>query len=153
MKSEDLALLAEQSRKRTIKKLKEIPDGLENWRLNRKTPSFAEITQHLLEIDNVLLHLQETGFFKWKKGKIDPSKQYTTEEFKAIFEQLAAVGEQRRQMIASLTKEDLERKVVNKDKGEMSMEWFIMKNIIQHETYHSGQLSANIKMFKEEFSI
>jgi uncharacterized damage-inducible protein DinB len=153
MVTDDLGLLAEQSRKRTIKKLKDIPEGLENWRLNRTTPSFAEITRHLIEIDEMFLALPESGCFIWKKGDINPEKEYTTQEFKEMFKNLSEMGKKRKKRILSMSEEDLQVTVENGDKKKLTMQWFILKHLIQHETYHSGQLSANVKMFREEFTV
>jgi hypothetical protein len=36
----------------TLKRLKVVPEGYENWRISKKSLSFAEIAKHLIESDD-----------------------------------------------------------------------------------------------------
>ena len=53
--SENLAEFAKAVRDSTIKRLKQVPAGKENWRITPDAMSFAEIAYHLIEADEWLI--------------------------------------------------------------------------------------------------
>lgn len=53
--TKQLCEFSEAVRKSTLKRLELVPVGFENWRMSTKSLSFAELAQHLIDADNVMM--------------------------------------------------------------------------------------------------
>ena len=51
MSNEILTDFCKAVRNSTLKRLRVVPEGYENWRISKNALSFAEIAKHLIEID------------------------------------------------------------------------------------------------------
>ena len=83
----------------TLKRLRLVPEGYENWRISPKTMSFADIAQHLVDADNWLFEML------WAKN-LEPmvGKPYLVEvtdrgQYLSILSELEQTGVRRAKML------------------------------------------------------
>ncbi|MFX0090824.1 MAG: hypothetical protein ACFFBD_03595, partial [Candidatus Hodarchaeota archaeon] len=55
-----IAKFSEAVRESTIKRLKLVPSGFENWRITPNSMSIADLAQHIIDADNWLFKMLET---------------------------------------------------------------------------------------------
>ncbi len=67
--SEKLAEFAAAVRDSTIRRLKQVPAGKENWRITPKAMSIAEIAYHIIEADEWLIKKTENRDLEPMQGK------------------------------------------------------------------------------------
>jgi len=152
---ECLNLLAEFSseiRKLTLKRLDEVPKGFINWRLNNTAMSFADIVQHLINVDELFLNIATTHEknFKWTLGSEEPHLHVDEATYEAMLKKLDEFQLKRHSVIRSL-KDAAVNEQITDDKGEnMTLWWFLMRQVLEHEVYHRGQIAAYLKILKGE---
>ncbi len=149
-----LAEFSSEIRKLTLERLQEVPEGFINWRLNNTAISFANIIQHLIEVDELFFNLAESKEkeFQWKLGSDEPHMQIDRTTYDALIKQLEEIETKRHRIISSF--DDLKmNEIITKIDGEkMSFWWFIMTKVLEHEIYHRGQMAAYLKVLKGETS-
>jgi len=139
-------------RTRTLKRLEEMPSGFFNWQLNNTAMSFADIIQHLINVDVLFLEMIQSSEnqFTWKMGTDEPHLQIDKSTYEAMIEELKKLQNQRKEIITTLTIDKLNQEIKN-DKGEKMTLWsFIMLHVVEHEIYHRGQISIYLKILKGE---
>lgn len=57
----ELATFASAVRESSLKRLRAVPVGAENWRVDPEAMSFADTAQHLIDCDEWLFRAVETG--------------------------------------------------------------------------------------------
>lgn len=153
-KLDDLAALSLEIRKLTLKRLEEIPEGFMNWRLNNSAMSFAHLIKHIIDVDEIFFSLSTTNKrnFKWKMGSEDPHFNVDEIIYKSLIKTLKTNGEKRSTIISEFNDITINNLVRNEKGVEMTFWWFIMHNVLEHETYHRGQIAAYLKVLKGESS-
>ena len=149
---EQLAALSSEIRRLTIKRLEEVPEGFINWRLNNTAMSFAHLVKHIIDVDEIFFRLSTTNkrTFKWEMGS--ETSHFAVDEtiYKSLIETLKANGEKRNVIISEFNDITINDLVRNSKGEEMTFWWFIMHNVLEHETYHRGQIAAYLKVLKGE---
>lgn len=135
-------------RESTLKRLRAVPEGLQNWCVNEGKLSFAEIAHHLVECD------------KWLIKKFDdpstPSiheaeslfKKVDEQEFHQLMKDLEDIGEIRASFLETLDAEQMEEQIFDSRFGEVTKWWVIIRGNLDHEIHHRGQISAYLQMIK-----
>ena len=154
---ENLQKLADFSfeiRKTTLKRLQEVPLGFMNWRLNTTALSFAHIVQHLINVDDLFFSLttSKEKQFQWKLGSAEPHQIVENLTYEVMIEKLKEYGQKRHTFISAFDAQRIDDKVVDENGNEITFWWFIMRNVLEHEIYHIGQLAAYLKVIKGETS-
>lgn len=152
MRSNDIADLSRNVRERTIKRIDAVPNEFINWRLNNTALSFAHIVQHLINVDNLFIEMMQANSkqFKWKMGTEEPHNVVDLNTYGTMITSLKSIQNIREQIIRSLSNSDLNQEVIDESGKKMTLWWFIMDNLIAHEVYHRGQISAYLKVLKGE---
>ena len=70
--------------------------------------------------------------------------------YKSLIKTLKANGEKRNSIISEFNDITINDLVRNAKGEEMTFWWFIMHNVLEHETYHRGQIAAYLKVLKGE---
>ena len=142
-----LAAYARAVRESTLKRLRLVPAGRENWHPTEQALSFADIAQHLVAADEWLLaKLADPRLAGMRAypgmGRVDG---YTA--FLAMVERLRALGEERREVISRLSNAALDG-LVTDDRfgGEVSVWWVIVRGTLEHEAQHRGQLASYLRI-------
>ncbi len=149
---DQLAALSSEIRRLTLKRLEEVPEGFMNWRLNNTAMSFAHLIKHIIDIDEIFFSLSTTNkiTFKWEMGSEEPHFDVDETIYKSLIKTLKNNGEKRNSIISEFNDITIHDLVRNVKGEEMTFWWFIMHNILEHETYHRGQIAAYLKVLKGE---
>ncbi len=147
---EETARLAEFSRavrESTIKRLRLVPLGLENWRITPEAMSFSDLAQHLIDADEWLFKKLETKTLEPMVGKAGFVNVTSRNQYQTLLNQLEQTGEHRAAMLGRLTQSQLREMIFDQRFGqEVSAWWIIIRGNLDHETHHRGQLVAYLKV-------
>ena len=145
--SEKLAEFATAVRNSTIKRLKQVPAGKENWRITPDAMSITEIAHHLIEADEWLIEKIENRDLEPMQGKTGTVKIDDNLEFLNLINRLQHSGEKRCSFIKKLDESKLQSTIFDKRFGKkVTIWWIIVRGNLDHEIHHRGQLSAYLKM-------
>jgi len=149
---EQLTAFSSKIRQLTLKRLEEIPDGFINWRLNNTAMSFAHLIQHIINIDDMFFNLTTTTNKKytWILGSEEPHKNVDDTIYTSMLKKLKDYGVKRDTIISSFNEISINELVFDKNGESMTTWWFLMHKVLEHETYHRGQLAAYLKVLKGE---
>jgi len=144
--SEKLAEFADSVRDSTVKRLKQVPAGKENWRITPDAMSIAEIVFHLIEADEWLNKKIENRDIEPMQGKTGTIKIHNNIEFRELINRLQKSGKRRCSFINKLGESKLQSTIFDKRFGkEVTIWWIIVRGNLDHEIHHRGQLSAYLK--------
>jgi len=146
-----LAQFARSVRESTLKRLKLVPVGMENWHPSPGALSFADLAQHLVDCDKWLFRKLEEKDLKPIKavaGKVNTSSR---KDFESILEELGEVGERRCEIVANATESKLSEMMFDERfDGEVTTWWVILRGNLDHEIHHRGQISVYLGIIKPE---
>jgi uncharacterized damage-inducible protein DinB len=146
-----LAELATAVRESSLKRLRAVPAGAEQWRPTSGAMSFADLAQHLLDADDWLRRKLDDPSITGMKGEAGCSAVATRADFEALVERLAASGRRRAARLAALGADELEERI-DDDRfgGEVSRWWVIVRGNLDHEAHHRGQLATYLRLVAVE---
>lgn len=136
----------------TLKRLENVPDNCINWRLNNTAMSFANLIQHLLNIDKLFFSIttKNKRKFEWKLGTEEPHLQVDKPTYSLMLKKLKKFQLKRYSIISNLDKSALNKEIIDEKGKKITLWWFIMNKLIEHEIYHRGQISVYLKVLKGE---
>ena len=138
-------------RESTLKRLRQIPPGKENWRLSPNAMSIAEQAKHLIDADNWLFAKLENPGLKSMLGEAYSFTCESREKYEEFLDELVDSGKTRDALLSSITEAALQEKIYDdRFNGEVSVWWLIMRGNIDHEIHHRGQLAACIRFLTDE---
>jgi uncharacterized damage-inducible protein DinB len=150
MNNELLIDFCKAVRDSTLKRLKAVPQGFENWSISKNAFSFAEIAKHLIESEDWTIKKINEPAIKSilpEKGSIENCSK---EQFKSLTHELELSLERKIKFINSLNREKMESKIYDdRFNDEVSIEWIILRGNLDHETHHRGQIAAYLRVLKD----
>ena len=150
MNNELLIAFSKAVRDSTLKRLKAVPEGYENWCISENALSFAEIASHLIDADEWLIkkiNYPATKSILAKKGSI---KDCSHEEFSLLITALEESLEKKINLINSFDEEKMQSKMYDdRFNGEVSVGWIILRGNIDHEIHHRGQIAAYLRTLED----
>ena len=143
-----LAELSAAIRDSTMKRLRRVPPGAENWRPTADSLSFADIAHHLLHADEWLgRKLAEPSLGKMT-AQAHESGPVDSAAFSRLLERLEASGRERATRISGMSAAGLDAMIFDdRFGGDVSTWWVIVRGNLDHETHHRGQLAALLRIF------
>jgi uncharacterized damage-inducible protein DinB len=145
--SQRLAELAQAIRASTLKRLRLVPAGYENWRPVDGAMSFADIARHLAECDLWMFLKMEDVSIEPVHGRAGAVMITDRKQFDALIDDLDQLGRRRSAWLASLTERDLLAVIMDsRFEGEVSVWWMIVRGNLDHEAHHRGQVAAYLRM-------
>jgi hypothetical protein len=87
---EKLARFSVAIRESTLKRLRMVPEGAENWRVDPQAMSFADNARHLIEADRWLLESLRLGIASPMVGVADVMRIVDRSEYLALLDELIA---------------------------------------------------------------
>lgn len=149
--SKRLALFSRAVRESTLKRLRLVPEGCENWRISSKAMSFADIAQHLIDADNWLFEKLRTKNLKPMVGRANLVEITGRGQYDVLLGDLEQIGDRRSSMIDKITDEELSEMIYDdRFRGEVTAWWIIMRGCLDHEIHHRGQFSAYLRAIDQE---
>ncbi|HEV8515472.1 MAG TPA: DinB family protein [Cyclobacteriaceae bacterium] len=151
IEQERIIEFASAVRQSTIKRLELIPPGYENWAVSKNALTVSEIAFHLIEADQWLMEKYANPSlksFKAEKNKVHISNR---EEYIQLIRDLTNELDVKIKLFKTLTQKKMEEKVFDdRFGGLVTWWWVIMRGNIDHEIHHRGQLSAYIRVMRDE---
>ena len=146
LEGQRLAAFVHAVRESTLKRLRRVPPGRENWRIAPGAMSFADLAQHLVDTDEWL-------FKKIEVKTLEPIVGYTgaieiadRAAYLALLDALARTGERRCALLERLTEKQFAEKIFDaRFGGEVSLWWIIVRGNLDHEIHHRGQIAAYLR--------
>jgi len=143
---ERLARLSIAVRDSTIRRLKLVPEGSENWRIDKDAMSFADLGQHIIDADKWLFKMLEVKSLPRMQGRAGLAQISSRDEYLRLIEKLNQIGETRRKLFEHLSDEQLSETIYDERfGGEVSAWWVIVRGNLDHETHHRGQIAAYLR--------
>ncbi|MEP6768512.1 MAG: DinB family protein [Acidobacteriota bacterium] len=150
--SSDSLRLAEFSkavRESSLKRLKLVPESLENWTASPGSMSFADLAHHLIEADEWLFRKLDDSSTPAMVGKAGVVTILRRAQYESLVDRLTVLGAIRAERIASLSIPELERLLPDERfGGEVSVWWVITRGNLDHEAHHRGQLAAWLRALR-----
>jgi uncharacterized damage-inducible protein DinB len=135
----------------TLKRLRTVPEGFENWRASKNSLSFAEIVNHLIESDEwTIRKINEPAIQSIlpEKGNLENCSR---EKFNKFISALEESLEKKTKFFRSLGKEKMHSKIYDdRFNDEVSIGWIILRGNLDHEIHHRGQIAVYLRILKDE---
>ncbi|MHC4816525.1 MAG: DinB family protein [Planctomycetota bacterium] len=141
--AERLGQLSDAVRESSLKRLRKVPPGQENWRPDPGSMSFADLAQHLLDCDAHLTRSLGEGPQPPEHGGVGIAQPRDREEYIALVDALDLSGAERRELIESI--DDFDRTVFDERFGETTVWWVLARGNLDHEIHHRGQIAAYLR--------
>jgi uncharacterized damage-inducible protein DinB len=151
MNNEILIDFCKAVRESTLKRIKSVPQGFENWRISKNALSFAEIVKHLIEIDEWTIRKINEPSIKSILPEKDSLENCTQEQFKELIVELDKSLERKINFIGSLDNKKMQIKIYD-DRfiDKVSVEWIILRGNLDHEIHHRGQIAAYLRVLMDK---
>jgi uncharacterized damage-inducible protein DinB len=151
MNNELLIEFCKAVRESTLKRLKIVPEGYQNWRISKGALTFAEIVKHLIELDDWTIHKINDPTINSilpEKGSLDNCSR---EHFKDLIRELDKSLKRKIKLIRSLSEEKMKSKIFDdRFNDEVSVEWIFLRGNLDHEIHHRGQIAVYLRVLKDE---
>ncbi len=145
--SRELANFSLAVRESTIKSLRRVPPGMENWRVDEEAMSFADTGQHILEADQWLFRMLEQKNLTPMRGRPRALEITDRSQYDDLINELKRTGETRKNVIATMSSDDLAEMIYDRRfDGDVSAWWIIVRGNLDHEIHHRGQIVAYLRM-------
>jgi len=141
-----LAELAAAVRESTLKRLRRVPAGRENFRVGAESMSFADTARHLIDADEWLFAKLRNRDLTPMRGRPGLAEIGSRSEYLELLQRLEETGQARNELVDSMTDEQLEEQVPDaRFSGEVSVWWLIARGNLDHETHHRGWIAACLR--------
>lgn len=146
LEAQRLAAFARAVRESTMKRLRRVPPGRENWRITPGAMSFADVAGHLVDTDEWLFKKLTVKTLDPILGEAGSVTVPDRAAYFALLEALARTGERRCALLESLTAENLDETIYDaRFEGAVSVWWIIVRGNLDHEIHHRGQIVAYLR--------
>jgi len=147
--AERLAELSRAIRESTLKRLRSVPEGKENWRPADSAMSFADIARHLIDADEWLFRKMQEPALSAIAGEPGIGSVASRSEYLECLHELERCGERRAIMISGLSESDLSRRLSDdRFDSDITVWWLIVRGNLDHEAHHRGQIAAYLSMLR-----
>lgn len=138
-------------RESTLKRLRLVPEGYENWRMSLESMSFADVAQHLIDADDWLFKMLELKNLKPMVGEPGLVEVSDRSQYLSLLEGLAQTGARRSEMLKNTTESQLSEMIFDGRFGrEVSVWWIVVRGNLDHEIHHRGQIAAYLRALSQK---
>ena len=142
-----LARFSEAVRESSLKRLRLVPEGSENWCPTSEGMSFADIAQHLIDADNWLFKMLDLKNLKPIVGKPGLVEVTYRSQYLKLLDELRQTGVHRSQLLESITPDQLSEMIFDHRYGkEVGVWWIIVRGNLDHEIHHRGQIATYLRI-------
>ena len=154
MNKEILIDFCKAVRESTLKRIKSVPQGFENWQISKNALSFAEIVKHLIEIDEWTIRKINEPAIKSILPDKSSIENCSREQFDALILELDKSLERKINFIGSLDNKKMQMKIYDdRFNTDVSVEWIILRGNLDHEIHHRGQIAAYLRVLKDKSKV
>lgn len=147
LESQRLSELAGAVRESTIKRLRLVPSGHEDWRPVDSAMSFADIAHHLVDCDRWMFRKMEVPSLEPICGRAGEMTITDRNQFAALIDELDRLGRRRASWLTELSEQDLSRlSPDNRFDGDVTVWWMIVRGNLDHEIHHRGQIDTYLRI-------
>jgi uncharacterized damage-inducible protein DinB len=147
--NEELVQFAVAVRESTLKRLILVPVDAENWRVDPEAMSFSDTAQHLIDSDQWLFAALKAKTSVQMLGRAGIADVKGRIQYDALLSKLDRSGDQRADLLSSLSREALNDPIYAPEfGGAVSTWWAIVRGNIDHEIHHRGQIAAYLRALK-----
>jgi uncharacterized damage-inducible protein DinB len=147
-----LAAFSDTVRNSTLKRLRRVPEGAENWAVREGAMSFADLADHILQCDYALLKIFETKLIGAHVGKAGQRHIETRAEFDDLVGELKQLRKTRREFIGTMTESDFDVIIdAERIRGvERIPAGILMLEMLDHEVHHRGQMALALSLYEAD---
>ena len=143
----ELAEWSRAVRESSLKRLRAVPAGSENWRPVVDAMSFGDLAHHIVEADEWLFRKLEARALEPIVGRAGAVTITARGQYLELLRKLEQMGARRSQLIAGFSDEQLRDRVEDRRfGGEVTVWWILVRGNIDHEIHHRGQIAAYLRM-------
>ena len=149
--SERLAEFSLAVRQSSLKRLRLVPEGMENWRITDEDMSFADLARHLVDADEWVSKKLEAGALATMVGRPGLARVASRREYERLLSELEGIGTWRATLLRRMTQARLCEQIFDaRFNGEVSVWWIIVRGNLDHEIHHRGQMAAYLAALREK---
>ncbi len=143
-----IARFSSSIRDSTLKRLRSVPHGKENWKRNDASMSFADITQHLIDVDQAYMSALDTGFLGKNLGRSGCRIVKDRDEYDQLIEELERLKQVRHDFIVSLDESKLNKRITcDRIAGITELDFGTeLLLLLDHEIQQRGILIVHLKI-------
>jgi len=141
-----LAEFSRAVRESTLKRLRKVPPGRENWRVSPDAMSFADTARHLIECDLWLFKKLADKDLPHTDGKAVEETPASRDQFEKYIDDLERLGTERAEKLAKITDGQFAEPMHDNRFGMVTLWWIIVRGNLDHEAHHRGQIIAYLRM-------
>lgn len=143
-----LADFSRAVRESTLKRLRQVRPGHENWRPSSVAMTFADIAHHLAEADSWLFRKLKDPMLPKMAGQSGEAAAVTSAAFQELISKLRQSGEQRATLLATLADAFLDSPMYDDRFGNVTVWWVIVRGNLDHEAHHRGQIAVYLNIMR-----
>ena len=137
-------------RKSTLKRLKMVPEGYENWKISPGALSFAEVAKHIIDLDYWMFEKIKNPDLKSIETETAIIKHCDRDRYLSLIDNLKNLLEKKIEFINTFDVDKLKAKMFDdRFDSEVSIEWIILRRNLDHEIHHRGQIAAYLRVLKD----
>jgi uncharacterized damage-inducible protein DinB len=144
-----IAKLSRAVRQSTLKRLRHVPPGYENWKPSHDMLSFADIAHHLIESDRWLFRKLEDPSLQSMTASVGEAGECSRQDFLKLLEELENLGDLRASNIEGMDSTVLDAELFDdRFGGKVTVWWMIVRGNLDHETHHRSQIAVYMRLLK-----
>jgi len=145
-----LVALSRAVRESTLKRLRQVPQGLETWRVSAGSMGFADIAHHLVASDRWLFQKLTHPSLASMVAVAGEAGDVDGRGYHRLLQELEGTGERRAHLLSRMSPSDLAA-VIPDDRfgGEVAAWWVVVRGNLDHETHHRGQIAALLRVLHD----
>ncbi len=140
-----LAEFAGAVRESSIKRLRKVPSGKENWRVSPDAMSFADTIRHLIDADEWLFKQLEKSI-PAMKGEAGVEDIKNRDEYDRLLNEFESTGRRRIELLRNMPDNRFSEIMYDERFGEVTVWWVIVRGNLDHEIHHRGQIAAYLRV-------
>jgi uncharacterized damage-inducible protein DinB len=125
----------------SLKRLRLVPKGFENWRIVPGAMSFGDLAQHLVDADRWLFKKLEVRTLDPMAGEAGVVNIAERSEYLDLLEELEQLGQARASLLESMSESQFEEEITDiRFGGQTTVWWVIVRGNLDHEIHHRGEI-------------
>ncbi len=148
---EKLAEFSLAVRESSLKRLRPVPEGAENWRIADGEMSFADLARHLIDADEWTFRKLKAKTLEAMVGRPGLAHVQQRDEYEALLQELEETGQRRAALLREMTATQLDEMIFDDRFGkEVTVWWIIVRGNLDHEAHHRGQIAAYLSALRQK---